>query len=161
MKSRFQQLYENYAGKFTKGGFLPGDFVKFKSNILSHPAVASGTQDYKDKIKELMKSDAHLRISTLTNKSATKSSDPNDTADGYNVTVYQTTLGNSASSQDNIITVPLSCVDRVARGEEASQVAPPKSFKKEFNGNHTDANKSTADLESDSYDKGSGFKSKK
>lgn len=160
MKSRFERLYENYAGKFTKGGFLPGDFVKFKAGILSHPAVAAGSQEYKDKIKELMDSDANLRISTLTNTSATKSADPNDTDDGYNVTVYQTLPGNSATSQDNIITVPLSMVDRVAKGEAESQVAVPDSFKRNSKAslNHTGDNSSTADLQDDSYDKGKSVK---
>lgn len=160
MKTRFQQLYENYSGQFTKGGFLPGDFVKFKDNVLSHPSVVAGAQEYKDKIKSLMDSDANIRISSLTNTSATKSADPNSTADGYLVTVYQTTPGNSATSQDNLITVPLSTVVRVARSDEEAQIAVPKSFKRAADAkvNHTNSHKATADLQDDSYDSGKSFK---
>lgn len=157
--SKFEKLYENYVGRFTKGGFLPGDFVKFKDDVLSHPAIKSGDESFKQKIKELIKSDAHLRISRMNSRVSTNSPDHDGTADQYNVTIYQTAPGNSAISTDNVITVPLSVVDRVARSSDESQMNVPQSFIRATNDkiNHSNVNKSTADKLDSSYDDGEDF----
>jgi|TARA_R110000787_G_scaffold336_3_gene1179 hypothetical protein len=156
MRSKFELTFENYAGKFTKGGFLPGDFVKFKEDVLSHPSVVSGSDDYKSKIKELMDGDAHLRISTLTNTTGAESAGADGTADQYVATIYQTMPGNSAASTDNVVTVPLAMLNKIARTSDETQMRVPDSFRRAADKrvNHTNQHKATADLESDAYDSG-------
>lgn len=160
MKSKFQTIYENYVGRNSKGGFLPGDFVKFKSNALSHPSIKAGTKDYIDTIQSLINSDLNLRLDSLTSYAATKSPDSSGTADQYMATIYSTLPGNSASSTDNLITVPLSVLEKVEDSHDESQMEIPKSIigKRSSKSNHTGENKSTADIEDKSYDSGEDWR---
>lgn len=150
MKSAFKVLFENYTNKYTMGGFLPGDFVKFKSNILSDSRIKSGNSEYLDKIKELMNCDCKMRIQGLTSNTATKSAGSQGTADSYYATIYKTLPGNSTTSTDDVITVPLDVLELVARSAEESQMEVPSSFKKNVE------TTLTAIKQDDSYDKGKG-----
>lgn len=160
MKSKFDVIFEDYANKFSRGGFLPGDFVKFKSDVLSNPAVQAGSEDYINKIKELMESDLHLRIHTLSAAGATNHPASVGTADRYYATVYQTLPGNSATSTDNVITVPLSVLERVAPASAESQMPIPGSTFHENCEKIKDAF-SKIDFLDDSYDKGKSVTNKK
>ena len=155
MRSKFEMLYENYSGKFTKGGFMPGDFVSFADGALNHPAVNAGSDDYKAKIEELIDSDAHLRIGSLSNTMGVEEPNADNTANRYVASIYQTTPGNSATSSDNIITIPLEVLNKVARSDQEAQMSIPKSFVNTVdNLSHTNKNKATAETFDSSYDDG-------
>jgi hypothetical protein len=160
MRSKFEITFESYAGRFTKGGFYPGDFVKFKDDALKDASIQSGDSSYIDKIKEFMDGDLNLRIGRITGTSATKSANADGTADQYVATVYQTYPGHSTTSTDNVITVPLCVLDKVADAADETQVKVPDSFKRETEKlSHTNRHKASADFQDDSYDSGKDFNS--
>ncbi len=160
MRSKFDITFESYAGRFTKGGFYPGDFVKFKEDALKDKSIQSGSSEYIDKIKELMDSDLTLRIGRITGTSATKSANADGTADQFVATVYQTLPGNSTTSTNNVITVPLSVLEKMAYSADETQVKVPDSFKRETEKlSHTNRHKASADFQDNSYDSGKDFNS--
>lgn len=157
MDSNFDLVYENYASKFSRGGFLPGDFVKFKANVFEHPSIKAGSEAYRDKIKELMESDLNIRLQGLTNI-ANKSAGAVGSADRYDASIYQTLPGNSATSTDSLLTVPLSVLEWVASSTSEAQAPVPKSFKE--NCEDVSSNYKTIEFLDDTYDKGGSVKNK-
>lgn len=63
--ANFNTLYESAIQRFTRGGFLIGDLVKFKEGALSHDFLKDQGSNYIDKIKEFMTGDLNLRVSAI------------------------------------------------------------------------------------------------
>jgi hypothetical protein len=113
MKSKFETIFENYATRFMRGGFLPGDMVAFKSDVFKHPDIKAGSDEFREQIQALIDKGWNLRISSLTSggdNSAT-SPDPNGSAKNYKATIYPTLPGNSAGATHETVTVPLAVLD--------------------------------------------------
>jgi hypothetical protein len=65
MNKRFDELYESALQRFTRGGFLTGDYVKFIDNVLKDEWFESQASNVKDNIKKLAESDLNLRVSAV------------------------------------------------------------------------------------------------
>jgi hypothetical protein len=63
--AKFNNLYESAIQRFTRGGFLIGDLVKFRENALSNDFLKAQGSNYVEKIKEYMQSDLNLRVSAV------------------------------------------------------------------------------------------------
>jgi predicted O-methyltransferase YrrM len=51
---KFTNLYESAIQRFTRGGLLIGDLVKFKSDVLTSDFVKKQAVNYAQKIKEFI-----------------------------------------------------------------------------------------------------------
>jgi hypothetical protein len=63
--ANFNNLYESAIQRFTRGGFLIGDLVKFRDNALSDEFLKHQGSNYVEKIKDFMQSDLNIRISAI------------------------------------------------------------------------------------------------
>ena len=61
----FINLYESTIQRFTRGGFLIGDLVKFKPGALTHDFLKKQGSNYIDKIKEFIDSKLNIRVSAV------------------------------------------------------------------------------------------------
>jgi hypothetical protein len=67
METKFNVLYENLLERYQQGGFLIGDRVRFKSNVLAMEFFKSKGQNFIDVVKSCMDPnfDLNLRISAI------------------------------------------------------------------------------------------------
>lgn len=67
METKFDVLYENVLERYQQGGFLIGDRVRFKSNVLSMEFFKGKGQNFIDIVKACMDPsfDLNLRVSAL------------------------------------------------------------------------------------------------
>lgn len=63
--AQFIKLYESAIQRFTRGGFLTGDLVKFKPNFESDEFFKKQATNYLQKINEFVKSGLNIRVSAV------------------------------------------------------------------------------------------------
>lgn len=63
--AQFMKLYESAIQRFTRGGFLVGDLVKFKPNFNSDEFFKKQATNYLQKIDEFVKSGLNIRVSAV------------------------------------------------------------------------------------------------
>jgi hypothetical protein len=63
--AQFLKLYESAIQRFTRGGFLIGDLVKFKENYSSDNFFKKQAVNYIEKINEFVKSGLNIRVSAV------------------------------------------------------------------------------------------------
>jgi hypothetical protein len=61
----FTKLYESALQRFTRGGFLVGDLVKFKPDAMSSNFLKLQGSNYVQKIKEFIDSGLNIRVSAI------------------------------------------------------------------------------------------------
>ena len=62
---QFEKVLESYMERYTHGGFVTGDWVKFKNDVLSHPMLKDKSEAFKNRIKDFMKNDLHLKVACV------------------------------------------------------------------------------------------------
>lgn len=62
MERRFNKLYEATLPRFTRGGFLTSDRVKFTDNALKHDFFKNQPESVKKAVEELISSGLNLRV---------------------------------------------------------------------------------------------------
>ncbi len=62
---KFINLYESAIQRFTRGGLLVGDLVKFKNNVFSDDFLKNQSSNYSTKIKGFIDSGLNIRISSI------------------------------------------------------------------------------------------------
>jgi hypothetical protein len=62
---KFINLYESAIQRFTRGGLLVGDLVKFKNNVFSDDFFKNQSSNYFTKIKGFVDSGLNIRISSI------------------------------------------------------------------------------------------------
>lgn len=62
---KFTNLYESTIQRFTRGGLLVGDLVKFKSDIFGDDFFKNQSVNYIEKIKNFINSGLNIRISSI------------------------------------------------------------------------------------------------
>lgn len=63
--AQFLKLYESAIQRYTRGGFLTGDLVKFTSNYTSDDFFKKQAVNYLQKIDEFVKSGLNIRVSAV------------------------------------------------------------------------------------------------
>lgn len=63
--NKFRTLLENSVNRFTSGGFLTGDLVKFKSNAISSEWAKKQPENLAEKLREFVDTDMNIRISAV------------------------------------------------------------------------------------------------
>jgi hypothetical protein len=67
MKRNFVKLYESAISRYTRGGFLAGDVVKFNNDAFSDAWYKNLGENTKEKIQSMVKSGLNLRVSNVKN----------------------------------------------------------------------------------------------
>lgn len=62
---KFIELYESAIQRFTRGGLLVGDLVKFKDGIFNDEFFKKQSHNYVDKVKGFISSGLNIRISSI------------------------------------------------------------------------------------------------
>ena len=61
-------LYETYVSRYTRGGFLTGDLVRFKKGFENTQSFKELDPNVQQKLKDFAASDINLRVSGIVNK---------------------------------------------------------------------------------------------
>ena len=62
MEKKFIKVFESAMSRYTRGGFLVGDYVEFVKNYKTHEEFKELSDHYKETIEDLVKSNLRLRI---------------------------------------------------------------------------------------------------
>jgi hypothetical protein len=62
---KFQKLYESAIQRFTRGGLLVGDLVKFKQGFQGDDFFKNQSSNYADKVKSFIDSGLNIRVSSI------------------------------------------------------------------------------------------------
>lgn len=65
MNKRFVKVYESIVSRYTRGGFLTGDVVKFVPDVLRDPFFKNVDDTYKAKVKEYSECEETLRVRNI------------------------------------------------------------------------------------------------
>lgn len=65
MELSYKQICETLILRYEQGGFVQSDYVKFKSNVMKHPDIASRPQGYRELIMQMIESKLNVRISAI------------------------------------------------------------------------------------------------
>lgn len=104
MEKKFNQIYESYVSRYTRGGFLTGDLVKVRDDYKSSDSFKKLHPDLQNKLNDLLSSDLNLRVSGIENKYPSNQPGNTDNSNGEVVlTVSQET---SPGRYDGFYTFP-------------------------------------------------------
>ena len=62
---KFIELYESAIQRFTRGGLLVGDLVKFKNGIFNDDFFKNQSPNYTEKVKGFINSGLNIRVSSI------------------------------------------------------------------------------------------------
>ena len=65
MMRKFTSLYESFISRYTRGGFLTGDIVKFKEGALKNEWFKKQGSSIVEKAKQFADSGLHMRVSSV------------------------------------------------------------------------------------------------
>lgn len=118
--------------RFEQGGFVEGDFVKFRPNVLQHEKIKSRPKSYRDMIVELGNSNLNLRISAIKPVRSVSGQ-----VGGAGVDEFLADVGAEAAAGVTlrVITVPLDVLELVDEHDQWPKVPDGWKYdKKEDNG---------------------------
>ena len=85
-------LYETYVSRYTRGGFLTGDLVRFKKGFENTQSFKELDPNVQQKLKDFAASDINLRVSGIVNKYPSHQPGNTDNSTGdVSVTISQET----------------------------------------------------------------------
>lgn len=126
---KFNSLYESTIQRFTRGGFLIGDLVKFKSDAFTHDFLKKQGSNYVEKIKEFIDSGLNIRISAI--KPVYPSTSPGNIQSEAESFLIDVVLEKAPGLYYTFITVPASMLDPIDTGANLAPV--PDSLRRPNN----------------------------
>jgi len=136
---QFESILEGYMERYTTGGFVTGDLIKFKPNALTATTLKDKPETFKFRIKDFMKSDLNLKVASVKRTIDAFSGEEAEEID----IVREYAPGLWADP----MTVPIDAIEFVDTGANAFQHPVPKSLKRpnRLNGPEELKAKQTAD----------------
>ena len=62
MNNKFINLWESAIQRFTRGGFLVGDYINFIDDYKSHDSYSELPQELQDQLEDLIAGGLHIRV---------------------------------------------------------------------------------------------------
>lgn len=123
---KFINLFESAIQRYTRGGFLTGDLVKFRDGYRNDEFFRKQSNDYLQKIEEFIKSGLNLRVSAVkaVYPSSYKPGNIQNEAESFLVDIV---LETAPGIYTQFITVPAAALERVDTGINLAPV--PDSLK--------------------------------
>jgi hypothetical protein len=106
MQRKFLTLVENSIARFSNGGFLVGDVVKFAPSFKSKESFKELTDDVKKYITDFMKTDKPLRVVDIVTSKLTPGPGNSDNRGAKFSVVLATELAPGSFDLQNKVTVP-------------------------------------------------------
>lgn len=111
---KFTELYESAIQRFTRGGLLVGDLVKFKDGFANDEFFKKQSANYVEKIKEFVKSGLNIRVSSI--KTVRPSYQPGNVYnEGYEF-LADVVLESAPGLYYDFVTVPVSVLEHFDTG---------------------------------------------
>lgn len=152
-RGKFETIFEETLYRFQQGGFLGGDYVKFKDDALQDPVVKSMSEQMKNMIQSLIKSKALLRVSYIKSGKSEGMSGPVDASNIPSGTLWADVVVEYAPGMwKDPMTLPMTTLEKLSPNSDAEgYVQYPDSIKRP---NRTDNDESSAEKELDNQTKG-------
>jgi hypothetical protein len=125
MKKKFLKLCNEMYERHTRGGFLYGDYVKFKDDATSHEEYKALSDNIKELISDMQKSGLHIRVVGINDLDNTRYPGNSGTSNGK--VVLNIALDNGGGRYTHHCTVPSCCLAPIT--DFYPNVAPPLSDK--------------------------------
>jgi len=117
---KFAKLYESAIQRFTRGGLLVGDLVKFKKNIFDDDFFKNQSSNYADKVKSFIDSGLNIRISSI--KTVRPSYQPGNVYNEGNEFLADVVLEKAPGLYYDFITVPVRVLEHFDTGVNLAPV---------------------------------------
>ena len=117
---KFAKLYESAIQRFTRGGLLVGDLVKFKKNIFDDDFFKNQSSNYADKVKSFIDSGLNIRISSI--KTVRPSYQPGNVYNEGNEFIADVVLEKAPGLYYDFITVPVRVLEHFDTGVNLAPV---------------------------------------
>jgi hypothetical protein len=111
---KFINLYESAIQRFTRGGLLVGDLVKFKSGIFGDDFFKDQSPNYTEKIKSFIDSGLNIRVSSI--KPVRPSYQPGNIYNESSEFLVDIVLEKAPGLYYDFITVPMRVLEHVDTG---------------------------------------------
>lgn len=149
-KVPFTTIYENFVNRYSQGGFLQGDYVKLTKDAAKCSELST---QHKALVKELIKTNARLRVVNIQSKHSNISALPAGTASDFRAIIAPEI---SPGLTGGYIVVPMNCIELETAWEDAPQKPfDPKNARDNEHQTKVDSNQPTEKF-SDIYDSGKG-----
>jgi hypothetical protein len=112
MQKKFVKLYENIISRFTNGGILVGDYVKFVKDYDKNEHYQSLGNNVKDLISNINSSGMHIRVVGIKDIYPLSRPGNPDTRNGNNVCI-DIALDNGGGRMTDFVTVPRCCIELI------------------------------------------------
>jgi hypothetical protein len=121
MGKKFDKIFEAVVSRYTSGGYLPGDIVKFRPNYKSTPTYKAMHSEMQRELDELAKSGLNIKVVQVGSKNYNISAaNDHKTADNVVITV----AGDHGGGRHyGSIAVSPEMIDIVGAGDPTPQVA--------------------------------------
>jgi len=127
---QFIKLYESAIQRFTRGGFLTGDLVRFKEGFRGDEFFKRQAVNYLQKIDEFVKSGLNIRVSAI-KPVRPNSSAPGNIQNEAESFLIDIVLETAPGLYYQFITVPAHVLEHIDTGNNLAPV--PDSFKRSNN----------------------------
>jgi len=117
---KFAKLYESAIQRFTRGGLLVGDLVKFKKNIFDDDFFKNQSANYADKVKSFIDSGLNIRISSI--KTVRPSYQPGNVYNEGSEFIADVVLEKAPGLYYDFITVPVRVLEHFDTGVNLAPV---------------------------------------
>jgi hypothetical protein len=117
---KFAKLYESAIQRFTRGGLLVGDLVKFKKNIFDDDFFKNQSANYADKVKSFIDSGLNIRISSI--KTVRPSYQPGNVYNEGSEFLADVVLEKAPGLYYDFITVPVRVLEHFDTGVNLAPV---------------------------------------
>jgi hypothetical protein len=111
---KFIELYESAIQRFTRGGLLVGDLVKFKEGYGSDDFFKNQTSNYLEKVKNFINSGLNIRVSSI--KTVRPSYQPGNIYNESSEFLVDIVLEKAPGLYYEFVTVPMRILEHVDTG---------------------------------------------
>ena len=111
---KFIKLYESAIQRFTRGGLLVGDIVKFKDGIFNNDFFKNQSTNYVEKAKNFINSGLNIRVSSI--KPVRPSYQPGNIYNEASEFLVDVVLEKAPGLYYEFMTVPMSVLEHIDTG---------------------------------------------
>lgn len=112
MNNKFINLWESAIQRFTRGGFLVGDYINFIDNHKSHDSFKQLPQELQDQLEDLATSGLHIRVLNIKDTNPGRYPGNIDTQNGDSV-VLDIAADHGGGRYVGQFTIPCCLVQRI------------------------------------------------